>query len=380
MKRNKKIIKFLKSVRKFKSISKYGESLEKLFKKNCVKGLIKSLNKQKIFTPENILDSKLEKKEPEKIYDNQDEENQNQKSLLDYNYKDYLKRKKEIKNKIIKTKKEPWSINDRTPRLPMPKISFDLFKYNPNYDYIYKRVPSYTFDKSPIKRKIFNKEIKIKPEINLKTINIKASRNNKNININLNKNFFHTQVNIKINKKHLPLFNSIRCNSYLDIKSKNKNKIKKVDKNCQKEESILQKTYDKSNHCFRFTDYSSRKPITLKKLNDKVSYIEPYDYLQTKNILVNYKKMISRNDRNSIYYYDSNNPSMFKYSPKYNYIEPEQKKICFDPNSFRQTKKYKKNKIMKKILTSYDVSKDYLSVDNSKLGDIEYYSNLVHNL
>ena len=35
---------------------------------------------------------------------------------------------------------------------------------------------------------------------------------------------------------------------------------------------------------------------------------------------------------------------------------------------------------MKKILTSYDVSKDYLSVDNSKLGDIEYYSNLVHNL
>ena len=71
---------------------------------------------------------------------------------------------------------------------------------------------------------------------------------------------------------------------------------------------------------------------------------------------------------------------MFKYSPKYNYIEPEQKKICFDPNSFKQTIKYKKNKIMKKILTSYDVSKDYLSVDNSKLGDIEYYSNLVHNL
>ena len=59
MKRNKKIIKFLKSVRKYKSLSKYGESLEKLFKKNCVKGLIKSLNKQKIFTPEIILDSKL---------------------------------------------------------------------------------------------------------------------------------------------------------------------------------------------------------------------------------------------------------------------------------------------------------------------------------
>jgi hypothetical protein len=379
MKRNKKIIKFLKSVRKYKSISKYGESLEKLFKKNCVKGLIKSLNKQKIFTPEIILDSKLEKKEPEKIYDNQDEENQNQKSLLDYNYKDYLKRKKEIKNKIIKTKKEPWSINDRTPRLPMPKISFDLFKYNPNYDYIYKRVPSYTFDKSPIKRKIFNKDIAIKPEINLKTVNIKASRNNKNINVNINKNFFHTQVNIKVNKKHLPLFNSISCNSNLDINNKNKNKIQKIDRNSN-EEIKLQKTYDKNNHCFRFTDYSTRKPITLKRLNDKVSYIEPYDYLQTKNILVNYKKMISRNVRNSMYSYDSNSPSMLKYSPKYDYIEPEQKKICFDPNTFRQTKKYKKNKIMKKILTSYDVSKDYLSIDNSKLGDSDYYSNLVQKL
>lgn len=378
MKRNKKIIKFLKSVRKFNSLSKYGESLEKLFKKNCVKGLIKSLNKQKVFTPESILDSKLEKKRPEDIYDNKDEENQNQKSLLDYNYKDYLKRKKEIKMEKKKKKKEPWSINDRTPRIPMPKISYDLFKYNPNYDYLYKRVPSYTFDKSPIKRKIFNKEIKVKPEINLKTVNVKASRNNKNINANVNKNFFHTQVNIKMNKKHLPLFNSISCNSNLDIN--NKNKIKIIDRNSTNEEIKLQKTYDKSNHCFRFTDYSQRKPITLKKINDKVSYIEPYDYLKNKNILVNYKKMISRNDRNSIFTYDSNSPSMFKYSPKYDYIEPEQKKICFDPNSFRQTKEYKKNKIMKKILTSYDVSKDYLSIDNSKLGDSDYYSNLVQNL
>ena len=378
MKRNKKIIKFLKSVRKFNSLSKYGESLEKLFKKNCVKGLIKSLNKQKVFTPESILDSKLEKKRPEDIYDNKDEENQNQKSLLDYNYKDYLKRKKEIKMEKKKKGKEPWSINDRTPRIPMPKISYDLFKYNPNYDYLYKRVPSYTFDKSPIKRKIFNKEIKVKPEINLKTVNVKASRNNKNINANINKNFFHTQVNIKVNKKHLPLFNSISCNSNLDIN--NKNKIKKIDRNSTNEEIKLQKTYDKSNHCFRFTDYSQRKPITLKKINDKVSYIEPYDYLKNKNILVNYKKMISRNDRNSIFTYDSNSPSMFKYSPKYDYIEPEQKKICFDPNSFRQTKEYKKNKIMKKILTSYDVSKDYLSIDNSKLGDSDYYSNLVQNL
>ena len=378
MKRNKKIIKFLKSVRKFNSLSKYGESLEKLFKKNCVKGLIKSLNKQKVFTPESILDSKLEKKRPEDIYDNKDEENQNQKSLLDYNYKDYLKRKKEIKMEKKKKKKEPWSINDRTPRIPMPKISYDLFKYNPNYDYLYKRVPSYTFDKSPIKRKIFNKEIKVKPEINLKTLNVKASRNNKNINANVNKNFFHTQVNIKMNKKHLPLFNSISCNSNLDIN--NKNKIKIIDRNSTNEEIKLQKTYDKSNHCFRFTDYSQRKPITLKKINDKVSYIEPYDYLKNKNILVNYKKMISRNDRNSIFTYDSNSPSMFKYSPKYDYIEPEQKKICFDPNSFRQTKEYKKNKIMKKILTSYDVSKDYLSIDNSKLGDSDYYSNLVQNL
>ena len=378
MKRNKKIIKFLNSVRKFNSLSKYGESLEKLFKKNCVKGLIKSLNKQKVFNPESILDSKLEKKRPEDIYDNKDEENQNQKSLLDYNYKDYLKRKKEIKMEKKKKKKEPWSINDRTPRIPMPKISYDLFKYNPNYDYLYKRVPSYTFDKSPIKRKIFNKEIKVKPEINLKTVNVKASRNNKNMNANINKNFFHTQVNIKMNKKHLPLFNSISCNSNLDIN--NKNKIKKIDRNSTNEEIKLQKTYDKSNHCFRFTDYSQRKPITLKKINDKVSYIEPYDYLKNKNILVNYKKMISRNDRNSIFTYDSNSPSMFKYSPKYDYIEPEQKKICFDPNSFRQTKEYKKNKIMKKILTSYDVSKDYLSIDNSKLGDSDYYSILVQNL
>ena len=354
MKKNKKIIKFLKSV-KYDKYSKYSIVLEKMFHKKCVQSLIESLKQEKIITDEDIFNQKFEKKEsPKKTEKNDD----NQKNLLQYTYSDYIERQKEKEKIIIKNIKkiESWSIADKSMRGPRIKITFDSYKYHPNYNIRYKRVPSFSFVKSAKKKKTENEEIKIKIcqkyEKSRNTLSDKKDKINKDLKIKT-----ETDINNKNNQnKYFPYLTSI---DYKYYKNKNKGDIKK-----------RPISHDKNNHCFNFSHYTSRKPL-ITNLSNNFSYIKPYDYNKTSKKLVNYKKMISRNEKDYIYPYKAKTPSMWQYSPKYDYIEANPRKIYFDSKSVRETKTFNKLKKLKRAITSYDISSDYLSVDNSKLGKKE---------
>ena len=374
MKKNYKLIHFLKSVNNFDKISKYSETLEKLFKKRGIKSLINSLNKDRIFTEIDIFDLKFNKTQTENYH--KSDYYKNQKSLLEYNYEDYLERLKEIESKK-KKKIEPWSINEKTPRLPKPKEAFDSYRYTPNYDIRFKKVPSFSFVRSAKSGKLEDSKMELNNKISIKKKGSVMSLTSKNLSSfsnmksktdnNFEKVFFKTETNIKVNRKKYPLLYSFNYNSNL-IKSKSN--LKKCKSNS---------SYNKNNHCFRFSFYSSRKPLIAKMLNDRLSYAEPHDYSKTAKSLVNYDKMISRNNSKSpLYSYDSKIPLGFDYSPKYNYIEPDPKKICFEPKSFKKTRKFQKGKIMRRVMTSYNLTEDYLSVDNSKLGKSENYSKFVN--
>ena len=373
MKKNYKLIYFLKSVNNFQKISKYSETLEKLFKKRGIKSLINSLKKERVYTEVDVFDLKFNKTQTQNFHSS--DYYKNHKCLLEYNYEDYLERLKEIESKK-KKKIEPWSINEKTPRLPKPKEAFDSYRYTPNYDMRFRKVPSFSFVRAKIgkledsKMKINNKMgIKKKGSVmSLTSKNLSSFSNMKNItDNNIEKAFFKTETNIKVKKKKYPLLCSFNYNSNL---MKNKNYLKKRKNNS---------SYNKNNHCFRFSFYSSRKPIYGKMLNDRLSYVEPHDYSKTAKSLVNYDKMISRNNnKNPLYSYDSKTPLMFDYTPKYNYVEPDPKRICFEPKSFQKTRKFQKGKIMRRVMTSYNLTEDYLSVDNSKLGKSENYSKFIN--
>ena len=374
MKKNYKLIHFLKSVNNFDKISKYSETLEKLFKKRGIKSLINSLNKDRIYTEIDVFDLKFNKTQTES-YKSSDYY-KNQKCLLEYNYEDYLERLKEIESKK-KKKIEPWSINEKTPRLPKPKEAFDSYRYTPNYDIRFKKVPSFSFVRSAKSGKLEDSKMELNNKISIKKKGSVMSLTSKNFSSfsnmksktdnNIEKVFFKTETNIKVKKKKYPLLYTFNYNSNL-IKSKNN--LKKCKSNS---------SYNKNNHCFRFSFYSSRKPLIAKMLNDRLSYSELHDYSKTAKSLVNYDKMISRNNnKNPLYSYDSKTPLVFDYSPKYNYIEPDPKKICFEPKSFKKTRKFQKGKIMRRVMTSYNLTEDYLSVDNSKLGKSENYSKFVN--
>ena len=66
--KNYKLINFLRSVGKYTKLSKYSETLEKIFKKKCIKSLIHSLSNQIIIDEDKIFFSNLDKKEDEDKY------------------------------------------------------------------------------------------------------------------------------------------------------------------------------------------------------------------------------------------------------------------------------------------------------------------------
>ena len=116
--------------------------------------------------------------------------------------------------------------------------------------------------------------------------------------------------------------------------------------------------------------YENKKRYINKSIksakNKNISNLEPC--FKSRNTTVNYKKMISRNDKNSIYEYNCKTPSVWLYSPKYDCIEPHSRQILFSPPKYKDEKKYKNNRIMKRIMTSFNFSRDNISKDKPKLG------------
>ena len=345
MKKDYKLLNVLNPISNFNTFSKYSESLEKIFKKKSLKNLLYSLNNPTKYN-EDYIDEKLMKKEIDRKRMESDKNNDNQKNLLDYNYEDYLMSQREKSKK--NNKKEPWSINITNPRLPQAKKNLDFYKYNPNYNSIYKNIPSFSFVKSSKKEIPRNRDKNIgknKSNLFLKTSGNMSSKN-------MNKN------------KFLPLLTSI---NYKETKS-NKNINKRNNSN---------NLYDRNNHAFRFSKYSSRKPIE-SKVNNKVTYLHDYNYLTNMNKTIDFQKMPKRNENNLINTYTLKNPSMCYYNPKFDCIEIKTKKISFNPESFKKTIKYQKNKKLKRILMSHDIYKEYLTIDNNKLVKTEDITRLLN--
>ena len=348
MKKDYKLIHALYPIRNFNTYSKYNESLEKVFKKRSLKTLLYSLNNPVKFN-ENYIDENLIKKEIDR---NLTDNNSHDKNLLEYNYEDYLLALKEKRKKNKKT--EPWSINIKTPRIPPTKRKLDFYKYNPNYNSIYKNIPSFSFVKST-KKKINedNKKKIIKNRSNNLFLKPK-NKNESNSNSSKSKN----------KNKILPLLTAVNSESPKTIH----NELRRNNSN---------NLYDKNNHTFRFSKYCPRKPIEAK-VNNKITYLENYDYLLHMNKTIDFKKMPKRNVNNLIYTNTLDTPSLCYYNPRYDCVEIETKKISFNPESFRKTIKYKKNKKLKNIIMSYDVNKEYLTIDNSKLVKTEAITKLLN--
>ena len=106
--------------------------------------------------------------------------------------------------------------------------------------------------------------------------------------------------------------------------------------------------------------------MNIYNVNKRLTYLEPHHYSSQdkNNKALDFNKMEYRNSNNWINCERLTNPSFYYYNPKYDSIEKKPLNILFNPKEY-----YKNNKkyLIKKLWASYNVKKEYESIDNDKL-------------
>ena len=353
-----KTIEMFDSIPKFQTYSKYNTSLEKIFKGKWLKNLVDSLKHPRKVTKQGILED-ITKKLPD-----DDEDELLYGNTINIKKDDQPKNLLEDNEEIIPSTKQTKHINMLfnntcfTPRKKFNKPGLDPFKYNPNYNSIYKNTPCVKIKEDTCKnRKCFNNPF-------LTVVN--STKNfsiSKNKSRNKGKKIFKYKTSIenkKTKNKSLTINNEIgkgeRHNNMKTMKTlpvinKNKNNI-----------------YDKNNHALRFSKCISRK-VNIYNVNKIVSYLQPYDYSTSRNKTIDFRKMLHRSEKNLINVSSLKVPSFYFYHPNYELIEQKPLRILF--NEEENVKKNRNNKkfLMQKLWRSYDVKQEYQLVDNSKLND-----------
>ena len=338
---NLNTLKTLESVPLQPVYSKYGESLDRVFHSKSLKSLIKSLRTPKKFICKDFITNEETPKQ-EKIADESSDIFSNIKTI-DTN----------ISNSNSKRIQKIFPS-----RIIYNTESSDPGKYNPNYNSISRNIPSvkiilplkekkkllnqrdkmiYQSEKSKSNKKS-EKKINIKPQENSKSSFITALDDNF---LNKNKNLYNDKNNNNVNLP--PIINNIE----------------------QKENNF--ETIERNNHALRFSKYIPRKFDFMNSVNDKVTYLEPYDYILQNNV-VDFKKMLARKEKFLINKASLEIPSFNIYNPNFDSIDKNQAKICFSHDKNIKDDKANKKLLVKKIWSSYDeVNSDYKLINGDKL-------------
>lgn len=325
---SKKVVRMLETIPSFETYSKYNIALERVFQDNTMKNFVKSLKEHKraevysYFTEKEKNIAKSNKLA--EIYGIENKKDDNEKNLFDQESKTDEKENYEQSKNVWRTS---------NPFLKRHKIESDPFRYNPNYNSIYKNIPSVKMGK-PIFDTAFN------------TINANSIHTSKH-------DAFLTEINLSKNKK----------------KSFKENSPTTTETNISKMDNRNKSFTDRSNHSLRFSRYVERK-IFGNEISPKVSYIEPVDYLKTRKKTVDYEKMMSRGKNCLVYKSSLRVPSFYHYDPKYEYFEDRPRNIILGKDNINDViKKNRKKFLLRKLWGSFNVSVDYKLVDNAKLNN-----------
>ena len=366
--KKEKMIKSFESILKYDIYSKYNNVLDKKFKDQSLKAFIYSLKNKKYKEKVPFLDE-FYKKYP---YDFEKKNITEGNKAIFFNDDESIKiDEKEIKNKLNNNIKN----NNNQLRFCFSTKRYedypDPFKYNPNYNSIYKKVPSFKIsprrnEMQSAKKDKGKKDLVIDSKINrisnnlvlydanmseeekkifhnkMKKINNSLDEKNKN-------NTDNNRKSIKNDKNlNLPLITTTNMiNSF-----RNKNKNNTID------------TYNfRDNHTLRFSKYLPRKNY-INCSNNEISYLDPHDYKLDDKKALDFGKMRSRDNKGIINTAELEAPPVGKYYPKYSLVENFAKNIIFSP--FGLNRNSKKN-ILKKMLGSYKVFSEYQTIDNEKL-------------
>ena len=333
-----KTLNSLDSMSKYKTYSKYNNILEKKFKGFSLKSLIKTCKNPRQFVKVKFLEE-FARKHP---YEN---EQYIENSPLDSKTKNFFNTLDGKRNK--KNILDSWARKSSYTKLYEPTP--DPFRYNPNYNSIFKNVPCCRI--APPRIELIKNKIKNKK-------NKKAHSKIKN-KIKNKKN--------KINKTYDDLIIE-NDKSIKSINKKIKGKISKTLPVVKAKRRINIDKSNKNNHAFKFSDYIPRKE-EKREINNRISYIEPYDYSNfDQSKVIDFGKMQNRDKKSILINYESLGvPSADYYNPKYELTGQRPAQILFTHQNIIDANKKSNKYLIHKLWTSYNVRLPYQLIDNDKL-------------
>lgn len=341
---NKKIIRLLDTIPKFESYSQYNSSLEKVFRDYSFKYLLKHLKEQKkpkLYSYFNVEERKPETNNIFKAFGLENKVIDTSNNLLNDEEEKILKIKNDSEEHS--PKKEPIKIPIiKHKRRYNPEL--DPFRYSPNYNSIYKNIPSVKI-KKPFSETIHMRNFKLR----LKNKNKYRKQNMKNSEVERESPFL-----TEIGDKTISSIKNMK-NYYIN-KSDNLETYKKI--------SLKTEENDRNNHSLKFDKYVDRKNKKIE-VNPNISYLEPYDYQKARNNSLDFSKMLSRNEDLLLNLNNIKGPSFGYYNPNYNYFNPKMRNISLG-NDYSNKEKNRKY-LIKKLWGSYGVKVDYELIDNNKL-------------
>ena len=218
----------------------------------------------------------------------------------------------------------------------------DPCRYNPNYDAIYKKVPSVIMSvpSSQTSRKLKDH---VNANNNIKTNNIITTNERSMSEISLSRSSSPKSRNNNNNNSNKIFQTEISVSSSSQSNHKRKTVLPPVD-------------YFGKNHALRFDQYPNRKSIVMPVLNERISYLDPIDYSKQVNKAVDFRKMRNRGQFDLINTSHLHTPGLNYYQPKYALVEKTSPHISFSPRSKPEpSRKF----LVKQIMKSYDVPFEY---------------------
>ena len=340
----REILKIFESIPQNETYSKYYSSLEKIFKTQSLRHFLNiykhkkelSFDKKssKDFTTnvfwEEAANKRINEDEEIDIFENKNEEKEKENDKNEDTKEDksleFLKQMNELKKNKLEQNLDP-------------------FKYHPNYNSIYKNIPS---------------------------ARITVPKNQSIKERNKGKQLFKLKEKMRTNKL---LLTEINTSDILgkNNQKKDKNNINKTVENINHIKlpklaklNIINNEQIKNNHALRFSKYLPRKFI-IPENNKNISYINPFNYLipKNRNKSIDFEKMSQRNSKTLINTSSLKIPSFGQYNPNYKWIDRDKNIISFNPEE-KEEGKYKKY-LIKKLWSSYKVNTEYQLIDNNKL-------------
>ena len=341
------MMKIIESIPHNETYSKYNSTLEKIFKSQSLRHYINVYKNRRTMSfdkneandfntnvfGDELLYKKLKEDEENNIFDYTNGENEKGEPKLEETKEDFWK-------KIVEMKKNKIEYN------------LDPFKYHPNYNSIYKNIPSVKITE-PTKTKLKEKS---KDKNNYKKMEKKKMNKLLITEINHTFNEEKKQSKDRNNKSFVNI-------NLTDTNIKKEIKLPKLSGNPKNKNMTL--ITNRNNHAIRFSKYLPRKFI-IPDHNKNISYINPFNYIKPKNKTksIDFNKMLHRNDKTLIYTSSLKTPSFCQYNPKYNWVDKDKCSIYFNPLQ-KNEKKHKKY-LIKKICTSYNVNTEYEILNDLK--------------